>query len=156
MDLYSKTRILCLLGVWNFGVWHNTWIPWVYCSLLFYLLCHLLVAFHIVDKVGVSEVAKYVAREIFFDKILSGHDSNFSLGTLDVLEQRISFYIYRFKYNLLHSSRWRELVAELVRLLTSSFECLPSILLKRLVYLCPTTGFSYFIFVNELKNNSIG
>lgn len=62
-------------------------------SLLSSLLCHLLVAFLIIDKVGVSEVAKYVACDVFFEKILSGHDSNFSLSTLDVLKHELSVYI---------------------------------------------------------------
>lgn len=61
---------------------------------MFSLFCHLLVAFLIIDKVGVSVVAKFVACDVFFEKILSGHDSNFSLSTLDVLKHELSVNIY--------------------------------------------------------------
>lgn len=71
------------------------------------LVCHLLVTFLIIDKVGGSEVAKYVACDVFFEKILSGQDSNFSLSTLDVLQYAFYLFIYRLKYNLVRSFRRR-------------------------------------------------
>lgn len=59
-------------------------------SMLSSLHCHLLVANLIIDQVGASEVAKYVALDIILEQIYTGRDGDFSLSTLDVLEKRIS------------------------------------------------------------------